>query len=293
MKQRRKQFAVIGMALILLVAAVGIAPGQDTAPAAKRGDDMAKAAEKAKEAPKDFWGALWAYWGTLYELGGKTMIALAFFSILGLASVLERGIGLLFAWLSIAGPLQPARRLWAQGRFDEVEQLVARKTGITARLIHFIVRHRDCHVSDVRDGVSDIASRFVRRHVRRNYWLAFVAAVSPLLGLLGTIWGMIEAFEKVNIAGSMGSAEYLSGAISKALITTAGGLTIAIPALFFYHIYKSLTGVLADTLEGKANEMANGWLMRRGAVRGEPDPSDEVQAAGAVTDLGMQQGGGE
>jgi len=192
------------------------------------------------------------------------MIFLAIASIIGLASVLERAISLLLASASVRGPVAAARTLWTQEKFGEIERMVEGKGGITVRLIDFIVRHRGYHVADVSAGVGDLASRYVKRHVRRNYPLAVVATISPLLGLLGTVIGMIEAFEKVNIAGSMGSAEYLSGAISKALITTAGGLMIAIPALFFYHVYKFLTGVLADTLEGKANEMVTGWLMRKG-----------------------------
>ena len=218
------------------------------------------------EAPKGFWQSLKALWAELYTLGGRTMIFLAIASIIGLASVLERAISLLIASGSVGGPIAQARRLWAEERFDDIEGLVRGRSGITCRLIDFIVRHRNYHAADVSAGVGDLASRYVKRHVRRNYPLAVVATISPLLGLLGTIIGMIEAFEKVELAGSMGDASYLSGAISKALITTAGGLMIAIPALFFYHVYKFLTGVLADTLEGRANEMVTGWLMRKEAA---------------------------
>lgn len=271
---RRNGILIASLALLAAAAPMVLAQEKAGAKSARasRAEEIEKAAAAerdilaAEEEPKDFLGYLQALWDRLYKLGGRTMLFLAAAAVLALASILERAISLLLATGSVRGPVAKARTLWAQERYNEIERLVERKGGITARLIDFIVRHRRYHASDVSAGVGDLASRYVKRHVRRNYPLAVVATISPLLGLLGTILGMIEAFEKVELAGSMGNASYLSGAISKALITTAGGLMIAIPALFFYHIYKFLTGVLADTLEGKANEMVTGWLMRKEAA---------------------------
>ena len=272
-----RTMVIASLALLIVAASFALAQeadGDAAAKSAKKDDGIEKRAKDAEEAiraeeeqPKGFLGYLEALWDRLYKLGGRVMIFLAAAAIIGLASILERALSLLMAAGSVRGPVKQARTLWAQERFGEIEKLVERKSGITARLIDFIVRHREFHASDVSAGVGDLASRYIKRHVRRNYPLAVVATISPLLGLLGTILGMIEAFEKVELAGSMGDASYLSGAISKALITTAGGLIIAIPALFFYHVNKFLTGVLADTLEGKANEMVTGWLMRKEAGR--------------------------
>lgn len=273
MQERRWPLRTVLIAsLVLLVAAAPLTVAQEAdapAPPAKRPADGGAAEEVgnlAADAPQTLWESLEAQWNTLYKLGGRTMIALAAASIIGFASLLERAISLLLASFSIRGPVKTAGAMWKQGRFGEIERLVGGRSGITARLIDFIVRHREHHIADVSAAVGDLASRYIKRHIRRNYWLLVVAGISPMLGLLGTVLGMIEAFEKVNIAGSMGSAEYLSGAISKALITTAAGLVIGIPALFFYHVYKFLTGVLADTLEGRTNEMVTGWLMRKEAA---------------------------
>ncbi len=65
--------------------------------------------------------------------------------------------------------------------------------------------------------------------------LNFIAQVSPLLGLLGTVAGMIETFSVISSAG-VGQPELLAGGISKALITTASGLAIGIVTLFFHHV---------------------------------------------------------
>jgi len=63
-----------------------------------------------------------------------------------------------------------------------------------------------------------------------------VAAISPLLGLLGTVVGMIEVFQQISLQG-VGKADVLAGGISKALNTTAAGLSIAVPALVAYRLF--------------------------------------------------------
>ena len=73
----------------------------------------------------------------------------------------------------------------------------------------------------------------LRKHLRL---LSVVAAIAPLLGLLGTILGMIEAFQTVAVSGeSLGKAELLAKGIYRAMITTAAGLSLAIPVLIAYH----------------------------------------------------------
>lgn len=107
----------------------------------------------------------------------------------------------------------------------------------------------------------DIAGRDLRGHLQKAYPIAVAATVAPLLGLFGTVIGMIEAFEIVAIAGSLGDASLLAGSISKALVTTAAGLIIAIPALATYHYFKSRTHAFAMALESDVNELLTTWFM--------------------------------
>ena len=69
--------------------------------------------------------------------------------------------------------------------------------------------------------------------------LGIIAELAPLLGLLGTVTGMIEAFDVVAQENALGQAELLAGGISKALLTTAFGLCVAVPALLFYQYFRS------------------------------------------------------
>ncbi|MFP6694393.1 MAG: MotA/TolQ/ExbB proton channel family protein [Pirellulales bacterium] len=92
---------------------------------------------------------------------------------------------------------------------------------------------------EVEQGIIDAGERVtngLRRHLRL---INGVATVTPLLGLLGTVVGMIQAFNDIATADAMGKPELLAAGIGQALITTASGLSVAIPALIFYMYYQS------------------------------------------------------
>jgi biopolymer transport protein ExbB len=76
--------------------------------------------------------------------------------------------------------------------------------------------------------------------------LGTIATISPLLGLLGTVLGMIEVFSEIMISGT-GNAGVLAGGISKALITTAAGLSVAIPSMVFHrHFERKIDGIVVE-----------------------------------------------
>ncbi len=78
--------------------------------------------------------------------------------------------------------------------------------------------------------------------------LGTIAAISPLMGLLGTVFGMIKMFAALKVHGA-GDPSALSGGIAEALITTAAGLTVAIPALYFYRFFRGRVDALVITME--------------------------------------------
>lgn len=87
-----------------------------------------------------------------------------------------------------------------------------------------------------------IAEHVSREESQVAFWINFlslIAAISPMLGLLGTVSGMIGAFQKIS-QGGMGKPELLAGNIGEALVTTATGLTIAIPAMFAYFLFQNM-----------------------------------------------------
>ena len=128
------------------------------------------------------------------------------------------------------------------------------------RMLAAIVRHRSSGVERVSTIAGDIASRDLKRHLQRAYPLAVVATVAPLLGLFGTVLGMIGAFDKIAIMGELANPAAFGGDIGKALITTGAGLAIAIASLVLYHWFKSRINVYGVDLEEQVSVLITQWF---------------------------------
>jgi biopolymer transport protein ExbB len=205
------------------------------------------------------------------------MVFLLLASIAGVGYAIERLVNLRTGSVVPPGLAERADELWRAGKWDEIEDLPAKSDSTLARVLAVIAKHRHSSLADVSVMASDVASRDLRRHLQRAFPLAVVATVSPLLGLFGTVIGMIGAFDKVAVAGSLGDASLLGGDISKALITTAAGLTIAIPTLVLYHYSKNKTNMLGLMLEEEVGELLGAW---------HAAPADRSQSEAEVRDAG-------
>jgi len=103
----------------------------------------------------------------------------------------------------------------------------------------------------MKEGITAVGTHEVHEMERYLTALGTIAAITPLLGLLGTVIGMIDVFGQIVLQGT-GSATVLAGGISKALVTTAAGLFVAIPALFFHRYFERLIEELTVTMEQEA-----------------------------------------
>jgi len=201
---------------------------------------------------------------TKFQAGGATMWVILFLSVLGLAFLLERTFRLRRKAFAPAGLAAAADRLWKEGRLEEIDQLCQRyRRSTLSKVIRFVVSKRRASIDAVNEAIGDISGRDLVIHQMLTYPMLAVATLSPLLGLFGTVLGMIESFETVAVAGSMGDPTLLATGISKALVTTAFGLFVAIPALFFYHLFRLRTRYLNRVLEEEASMLVNEWLLAR------------------------------
>ena len=89
-----------------------------------------------------------------------------------------------------------------------------------------------------------------------------MATLSPLVGLLGTVLGMIASFSSIAIEGDISDMSKVAGGISQALITTAGGLIIAVPALASFHFFKVRAQKLSVEVEDEASGLINAWTKK-------------------------------
>ena len=103
----------------------------------------------------------------------------------------------------------------------------------------------------IKEAVEDTGRHVVHEMERFLNTLGTIAGVSPLLGLLGTVIGMIKVFSAILISG-VGDANVLAGGISEALITTAAGLTVAIPSYIFYRFFRGMVSEYVISMEERA-----------------------------------------
>jgi biopolymer transport protein ExbB len=201
-------------------------------------------------------------WGEKLRQGGNTAIVQLGLSVFGAGFVFERLFRLRRKYLVPQGLSARARRLWAAGNFEELEKLGETEPSTLARVIAFIAKNRRSPMLEVSEVCGELVSRELSGHYQRAYPLGIVATLAPLLGLLGMILGMIETFETVALAGSLGDAAQLAAGISEALVTTGLGLAIAIPFLALYHVFKFRTTSFGAELEEEVTSLMTAWLMK-------------------------------
>jgi biopolymer transport protein ExbB len=113
-----------------------------------------------------------------------------------------------------------------------------------------INRNRDRQI--MKEGIEDTGRHVVHELERYLNLLGTIAAVSPLLGLLGTVTGMVKIFASISATGAVGDPSVLAGGISEALITTVGGLMVAIPTLVAYRYLRDRVDGLVIDMEKEA-----------------------------------------
>ena len=171
--------------------------------------------------------------------GGAGIWVIGALSVLMVTVAIERLKRFRMRAIVPPGLVDEAVPLWLAGRFDELQLALARRDSVLARAIRFLAANRARWPAEMLgERVGELASRELRRQQQRAYPLAVVATVAPIVGLLGTVVGMIEAFHVIAFAGGMGDASLLAGGISKALVNTAAGLSVALPALALHHFFR-------------------------------------------------------
>lgn len=178
--------------------------------------------------------------------GGPIMIPIGIASVLLLAFTLERAIRLRrdrIAPKALVASVEVALR---EGNLAKAKSLCASRPGPFASAIAAGLKRAPDGPSEVEKAVEDAAQREItvlRKNLRP---FNVIATVSPLLGLLGTVQGMIQVFDVVAQEGALGNASLLSSGISTALITTFAGLCVAIPALLLHHFFTARIQRFAD-----------------------------------------------
>ena len=186
---------------------------------------------------------------------GAAMYVILAISVLAAAVAIERMRHLRLQAIVPDGMAADVISLWRAHKFDQIENIAKANDSTLARIVAYMVEQRHAPRAAMAAGCGDLASRELREHQQKAYALAVVATMAPIIGLLGTVVGMVESFHAIAYAGGMGNPAVLAGGISKALVCTAGGLSVALAALGAHHFFKHRVVAYGLKLEKVVNAL--------------------------------------
>ncbi len=158
------------------------------------------------------------------------MVPIGLASLIGVAVLMERAFSLRASRVIPSALVIEADELLRQERWGDVVAVARKDDGPAARVILTALESRGLPRASIKERLEEVGRREAAELERYSAVLGTVASVAPLLGLLGTVWGMILTFEVIQSQG-MGVVANLAGGISQALISTMAGLSVGIPAL--------------------------------------------------------------
>ena len=162
--------------------------------------------------------------------GGPVMIPIGLASVVGLAALFERMIALRKERNFPKGFTVEVDELCRQSRWGDVIALCRKHESAASRVALAAIEARGQGRGPIKERLEEVGRREAAELERNSAVLGTVASIAPLLGLLGTVWGMILTFDVIQTQG-IGVVSSLAGGISQALISTMAGLTVGIPAL--------------------------------------------------------------
>lgn len=186
--------------------------------------------------------------------GGWLMIPLLLLSILGVYIFIERFLAIKKAGVVDPNFMQNIREHMIQGRVDAaLAQCQASNTPIS-RMIEKGIKRIGRPLNDIQAAIENVGNLEVARLEKGITILATISGGAPMIGFLGTVLGMVEAFFRMSTAGNNLDVSILSGGIYVAMITTVGGLIVGIPALFGYNYLVSYINKVIFNMEANTSE---------------------------------------
>lgn len=210
----------------------------------------------------------------LLKPGGVVMFPLLLCSVLALAIIIER------FWTLRASRLAPkdlVNELWGWIKRKELNSKKLRELKDSAPIGRILAAGlvNAKHGREImKESIQEEASHVVHEMERFLTTLGSVAVIAPLLGLLGTVLGMIKVFSQLQLEGA-GNAAALAGGISEALITTAAGLTVAIPALIFHRYFIRRVDEIVIDMEQESLRLVE-------IVHGDREATNKVESEGSA-----------
>jgi biopolymer transport protein ExbB len=194
----------------------------------------------------------------LFLKGGPLMWPILFCSLVSVTIILERYYYFYRLRGRVPNICPRVKVFLKEGREDEALKLCDQDAGPVARILAISMHIRNKPSEEREKLISRAGSKIVRQMEKYLRALAVIVNTATLLGLLGTVTGMIKAFMKIQELGGRVDASVLAGGIWEALITTAAGLFVAIPTMIFYHYFESKVDNIGASMKEAAAEFLEG-----------------------------------
>lgn len=179
--------------------------------------------------------------------GGIVMVGIIALSIIAISVFVERFVHLRRARINADDFMTGIRNAIKRGSYKEALEACDSVPGPVASVIRVALENRWKDRPELQSMIQEAAQLEIPRMEKRVMWLATIATIAPILGLLGTVLGMMEAFQVIQRIGAGVSVSNLAGGIWKALITAAAGLIVSIPCYLAYnYIVSKIRSIIYD-----------------------------------------------
>jgi biopolymer transport protein ExbB len=185
----------------------------------------------------------------MIKAGGFIMIVLLVLSIVTVAIIIYDFIALKEAKLVPTAFVEEVLQKLERRDRIAVQDLCEKNDNIIARVVKEGLAKRPRGSVFAKEAMESVARTEIGRLWQNLSYLADIAAVAPLIGLLGTVLGMIQAFNVIAFQTAVVKPVLLAGGVSKAMVTTAGGLIVAIPTLLFYSYFRGRVQQITNIVE--------------------------------------------
>lgn len=273
---------LVGLAIVL--ASPALRAQEAEAPSGPSSERRPVAHGDALQAPRaadtkaefNLWWLLWQ--------GGVIMIPIGFASLVAMALILERWIALRKERILPDALARELGRRVDSGRLldpREAYRLCQEHPSPASRVLRAMLLKVGRPQSEQVNTVQLACQREANRLHANVHWLNMITAVAPLLGLLGTVWGMILSFyELTQLTPDQNKATFLASGIYTALVTTLGGLTVAIPSAVAAHLFEGRIVSQLHRVEELAESLLPQWERFEGRLRVTLEPSGSLEVAG-------------
>lgn len=195
---------------------------------------------------------------TLWEMvktGGFVMIVLALLSIAAVANVIYSFVTLKVNQLAPKSFVQEITQKLEDGKDVAAKSMCTAEKNILSNIVIAGIEKKNKGQRFLREAMENATHREITHLWQKISYLADIAAISPLVGLLGTVLGMIQAFNVIAFQTAVVKPILLAGGISKAMVTTAGGLIIAIPVMLLYAYFRGKVQLISDAVENYSADL--------------------------------------